>query len=113
MEMEALLKELGITKKGEKSKNGAYIIDFDNSDEWGKYFSKLDRNKDVEELEENSMLVIHGANIMFVYKDMQINLKADYDSDSYKLVANKFDLDNYEELVNGDEDNNEDEKGEE
>ena len=110
--MEELLRELGITKKGEKSKDGSYVIDIDNSDEWGKYFSKLDRNSDVEELEENSMLVTHGANIMFVYKDMQINLIADYDSDSYKLVANKFDWDNYEKLVN-DEDENKDEKGEE
>ena len=41
--MEELLKEIGITAKGEYTKNGAYVIDIKDYDEYGKYYSLLEK----------------------------------------------------------------------
>ena len=46
--MEELLKNIGITTKGEYTKDGAYIVDIKDYNEYGKYFSLLEKS----ELEE-------------------------------------------------------------
>ena len=42
--MEEFLRKLGIDKTGEKGLNGAYVITINNSDDYGKYYSKLDKS---------------------------------------------------------------------
>lgn len=104
--MEEILKELGITQKGEISKDGQYVVDVTDGDEFGKYYSILDRNDKVEELELNSLLTIHNASLSYKYKEYQISLVADYDQDVYKLIVTKFNKNKYED----DEEESEDEE---
>lgn len=84
--MLTILKELGIDNYGTTSSNGMYVVDFESSDEFGKAFSKLDRNDDVEYLSDISSLNVSTSNLAYNYKDHRINLIADFDNDTYKLV---------------------------
>lgn len=83
--MEQELEKLGIDQKGEEGKDGSYVITIDNSDEWGKIFSKLD-GSDLEELEENSLLTDNNSSFIFQSDDYQFNLLADFSANQYKLV---------------------------
>ena len=89
--MEEVLKEIGITRKGEYSKRGSYVIDMEDSDDFGRMYSILDKNKDVEELGDNAINNIHTINLIYLYGDYQLNLTADFDADKYMLIVTKLD----------------------
>lgn len=85
--MKELLKKIGITEAGYFSSNNNYVIDFDNSDEYNKAFSKLDRTDLVEENDDTSVINMSVSNIMYSNDDFSLNLIADFDDDTYKLVV--------------------------
>lgn len=87
--METFLKELGITAKGEYSTNGSYVIDLKDYNEYGKYFSILEKS-DLEEAQDTCQLTIHTTNITYVSDEYQINLQADLDEDIYKLIVTQY-----------------------
>ena len=84
--MREILKELGIDAFGTTSSNGMYVVDIDSSDMYGKIYSKLDRNEDLEYLSDISSLTANASNLAYDYGDYRINLIADFDNDQYKLV---------------------------
>lgn len=84
--MEEFLRKLGIDKTGEKGLNGTYVITIDNSDDYGKYYSKLDKSQLIEEDEESSQITMETSSIQFVNDDYTITLLADFDADTYKLT---------------------------
>ena len=86
--MEEELKRLGIEQEGQEGKDGSYVIPIDNSDEWGKMFSKLD-GSDLEDMEENSLLTDNNSSLMFRSDNYQYNLLADFSANEYKLVITK------------------------
>ncbi len=86
-DIKCILKELGINHDITESKNGTYVMDIEDMDEFGKYYSLLDRNDDVEELSDNSLMTIHNISLNYLYKTYQISLISDNDQDSYKLVV--------------------------
>lgn len=85
--MKELLRKIGITEAGYFSSNNNYVIDFDNSDEYNKAFSKLDRIDLVEENDDTSVINMSVSNIMYSNDDFSLNLIADFDNDTYKLVV--------------------------
>ena len=87
--MEELLKRIGITTKGVYTKSGAYVIDIDDYNEYGKYFSLLS-NSDLEEVQDTSQITIHTTNVTFISDKYQLVLQADLDEDLYKLVVTQF-----------------------
>lgn len=88
--MEELLKKIGITAKGEYSKNGAYVIDIRDYNEYGKYFSLLEKSDLVNEVQDTAQVTIHTTNVTYVSEDFQLVLQADLDEDIYKLVVTQF-----------------------
>ena len=89
--MEEILQELGIYEPGQLSKNNAYVVDLDSDLAWGKIYSLLETNDDVEQLEDNTLLTTHNASILYLYKDKyQLNLKADFDNEIYSLICSKL-----------------------
>ena len=88
--VEDALKELGIPFDGEFSKDGSYVVDLFDSDQFGKVYSILDRNNDVENLDDSSTLTVHNANVSYLYGDYQFNLIADFDQNLYKLVIVEY-----------------------
>lgn len=85
--MKELLRKIGITEAGYFSSNNNYVIDFENSDEYNKAFSKLDRTDLVEENDDTSIINMSVSNIMYSNDDFSLNLIADFDNDTYKLVV--------------------------
>ena len=87
--MEELLKNIGIIAKGEYTKDGAYIVDIKDYNEYGKYFSLLEKSE-LEEVQDTCQMTIHTTNVTYASEQYQIVLQADLDEDLYKLVVTEF-----------------------
>lgn len=88
--MEEVLEQIGITEKGEYTKDNVYVIDIRDYDEYGKFFSLLDKSDIVEEVQDTCQLTIHTTNVTYASEDYQFVLQADLDEDIYKLVVTQF-----------------------
>lgn len=87
--MEELLKQIGITEKGEYTKDGAYVVDIRDYNEYGKYFSLLEKSE-LDEIQDTSQITIHTTNVTYISDKYQITLQADLDEDIYKLVVTQY-----------------------
>lgn len=85
--MKELLSKIGITEAGAFTNDGSYVIDFDSSDAFNKAFSKLDKSDLVDEIEDSSVITLTVSNVMYTHEEYTLNLIADFDQDSYKLVV--------------------------
>lgn len=89
--MEKFLRSIGINKVGTYGKNDSYVVDLNDSDEFGKVFSTLDNNEELEYMDENNLLTVSNATMIYRYKDQyQVQLIADFNNDAYKLVVNEL-----------------------
>lgn len=87
--MEEFLKSIGITARGEYTKEGVYVIDIKDYNEYGKYFSLLEKS-DLEEVQDTCQMTIHTTNVTYASEKYQLVLQADLDEDLYKLVVTEF-----------------------
>ena len=87
--MEELLKSIGITARGEYTKDGAYVVDIKDYNEYGKYFSLLEKSE-LEEVQDTCQVTIHTTNVTYTTEDYQVVLQADLDEDMYKLVVTQY-----------------------
>lgn len=90
MYLEKFLKDIGITQIGHYTKSNSYIIDIEDSDEYGKIYSRLDKCEDLIEDEDSSTITVHTSNIVFESDEFQFTLIADFDQDTYKLVCKEI-----------------------
>lgn len=90
MYLKKFLEQLGITQVGHYTKSNSYIIDIEDSNEYGKIYSLLDKSDEVEEDDDSSTITIHNSNIVFESEEYQFILMADFDQDTYKLVCKEF-----------------------
>lgn len=88
--MKELLNKIGITDAGYFSSKDNYVIDFDSASEYNRAFSKLDKTDLVEENDDASVANVSVSNIMYSNDEFSLNLIADFDSDSYRLVVTKL-----------------------
>ena len=84
--MEQILKELNITTKKPYISDGVYVIDLDNSDEYGNIYSKLDRISGVRELPDMSKISSREEVLSYEYKNWLIMMFADFENDTYKVT---------------------------
>ena len=80
-----VLEKLNIPNQGNLT-GKTYVMNLDDSDDYGKYYSLIDKNSAVEYQEENSSLNLMGATLIYILDNFLITLYADYDEDEYKLV---------------------------
>lgn len=85
MEIKEYLKSIGIVKEGTQ-KDSSYIIDIENSNEYGKFYSILDKIDDLDET-DNSTINSDGSIIEYESDDYIFELTADFDSDKYSLTV--------------------------
>ena len=83
--MEELLRQLGIDAEPVKGENGSYNIDIEDSNEYGKYFSKLDKSGIVEEEQDASSVNFENSSIQFTNEQYTLTLLADFENDTYSL----------------------------
>lgn len=83
--MEELLRQLGIDTEPVKGENGSYNIDIEDSNEYGRYFSKLDKSDIVEEEQDASSVNFENSSIQFTNEQYTLTLLADFENDTYSL----------------------------
>ena len=83
--MEDFLKEIGIVEQPTE-KEGSWVIDIPDSNEYARYYSKFDKSDLVEEDEESSQITLHSSSVQFLSDDYTFTLLADFDGDVYSLV---------------------------
>ena len=86
-----LLNDIGIELPGEEGRNGSYIIDIGSDVEWGKIYTLLENNENIEQADENNLLTTHNASLIYRYNNEYLfNLKADFDHNLYSLVCSEL-----------------------
>lgn len=83
--MNELLKQIGIDAEPVKGENGSYNIDIEDSNEYGRYFSKLDKSDLVEEEQDASSVNFENSSIQFTNDNYTLTLIADFENDTYSL----------------------------
>ena len=68
-------------------KDNQYIIDISNSNEFGKYYSILNKSDLVNEDIEVSTVNVENSNIRFNSDDFDLTLIADFNNSIYKLIV--------------------------
>ena len=84
--MEEFLNSIGINKRGTYSDDNSYVIDLSNDREYAKYYSILDRIDELDLLEDSSTVTFDNANVMFQSDEYIINIIADWNANTYKIV---------------------------
>lgn len=84
--MEEFLNSIGINKRGTYSDDNSYVIDLSDDREYAKYYSILDRSDELDLLEDSSTVTFDNANVMFQSDEYMINIIADWNADTYKIV---------------------------
>lgn len=88
--MKDILKKIGITEAGYFSEDDNYIIDFENSNQFNKAFSRLEKSDLVEENEDSSVIDLNVSNVLYVNDDYSFNLIAEFEQDVYRLVVSEL-----------------------
>ena len=86
--MEELLRQIGINDSPTRKDDSTYVIDIHDSDEYARYYGKLDKSDLVEEDEESSQITLENSSIQYISEDNKytLTLLADFDGDVYSLV---------------------------
>ena len=88
--MKELLLKIGISEPGYFSDSKTYVIDFEDSTQYSKAFSKLDKTDLVEELVDSSVSNTSISNVLYTNEEYSLNIIADFDNDEYKLIVHKL-----------------------
>ena len=88
--MKDILKKIGITEAGYFSEDDNYIIDFENSNQFNKAFSRLEKSDLVDENEDSSVSDLNVSNVLYVNDDYSFNLIAEFEQDVYRLVVSEL-----------------------
>lgn len=88
--MKEFLRKLGIIQSGYYSSNNNYVIDLDDSKEYDKICSTLDKSDLVEENPDSSVINTSVSNILYVGEQFSLNVIADFDNDTYKVVVTEL-----------------------
>lgn len=88
--MKEFLRKLGITQSGHYSSSNNYVIDLDDSNDYDKICSILDKSDLVEENPDSSVINTSVSNILYVGEQFSLNVIADFDNDTYKVVVTEL-----------------------
>ena len=88
--MKDLLNKIGITEPGHFTRDDGYVIDFENSADFNRAFSRLDKSDLVDENEDASSITLETSTVMYVAEGFTLALIADFDQDTYRLVVTEI-----------------------
>lgn len=91
MTIHELLREVGINRTGTYSDNDTYTIELNDSNDFGRINSILDRANILDPIDESSYVTSDNANLDYKYQDQFIlSLIADFENDYYQLVITEM-----------------------
>ncbi len=85
MTIEEFVKDIGFPENG-KMVDGKYIINFDNSNDYSKAYTKLDKYEGADLDPEDMVLSDTSSVMVYLTDDFDITLKADFVKDVYTLI---------------------------
>lgn len=85
MTAQEFAKHLGITKEGSYV-DGVYVINLDNSNEYSKVYTILDKSSEVDLDTEEISLDVKNSLMVYLADDFDIKLTADFDADIYTVT---------------------------
>lgn len=89
--MQEFLQEIGIEGQLIESEDHSFILELEDSIEYGKVYSRLDRSDLVDEIEDSSQLTSITSAVQFESDEYLITLLANFETDEYKLVIRNKD----------------------
>lgn len=88
--MEELLRQLGIEQEGHYSNKNTYTIDIEDSNEFGKIYSKLERSNRLIDRDGTATLMTEdNASVQYENEQFVLTLLADFNEDIYSLVIKR------------------------
>jgi len=84
MSAQEFAKQLGITKEGNYV-DGVYVITLDNSNEYSRIYTLLDKSNLCDLDGEEISLDVQNSLIVYLADDFDIKLKANFDNDVYSV----------------------------
>jgi len=90
MSLDELLRQLNIDKEPVQNDNGSWTIDLDDSNEYSRYYTKLDKSDLVEEDDEASQVSVETSSIQYVNDDFTLTLLANFETEEYKLIIREM-----------------------
>jgi len=90
MSLDDLLRELNINKEPIENDNGSYTLELDNSNEFAKYYTKLEKSDLFDQDDEASNVSVDTSTVQYVGDDFIITLVSDLNEDTYKMVIRKI-----------------------
>lgn len=88
--IETFLKELGITKDGYYDED-IYVIPLDDSDEFAKMYSILDKSDKVELDDEFIGIDKTNSMLLYISDKYEVKLVSNFDSDDYRIEIRDLD----------------------
>ena len=88
--MKELLKKIGINNPGYYSDSSTYVVELDDSDEYSKAFTKLDKTDLVDAMSDSRVRNAYVSNVMYINDYYSINIIADFESETYKIIVHKL-----------------------
>lgn len=83
--MEEFLNSIGITGNLQKSRS-SYVLDIEDSNEYGKIYSLLDKSDEIEEDSESSQVTLDYSSIQYFNDQYTVQLIANFKDDEYRLT---------------------------
>lgn len=81
-----LLENVGVDPDSiEETEDGYKTFDLYDYDNFNEVYNNLEKMLDVEKDSDNSSLDIENAHIIYIYKDLLVELVAIFDEDDYSL----------------------------
>ena len=90
MNASKILKDLNIDKNGTFSDDNCYVIDLDDSKEFFKIYSILDKSELLEADDDLTLMDADESYIVYDGDDYQISLIADLEADTYRIVLKEI-----------------------
>jgi hypothetical protein len=91
MDIKEYLESLGIEDEGSYEED-SYIINMDNSKDYGRIFTILDTSEDIDIIPSNQLVTDQGSSLMYesISEPLLLNLLADFEGGVYQLVVNEL-----------------------
>ena len=91
MDVEQLMDELGLNLPLQQEENGSYTAIIEDSNDYGKVMSTLNKAEGMESMDEGSYVTMEDAVMKYKYEDQfMLSLIADFEDDTYELLITEI-----------------------
>lgn len=86
MNLKEILKEIGIKQEAKLMEDDCYVVQLNNSNDYGRIYSILENSDIIEIDDDSSVLTYESSSIQYNGDGFIITLISDFDADTYKLT---------------------------